>query len=106
VRRLFLELTLNYRVLLFPYAFPTYLSIGAGAIGLLDRGDETRLSAVADPAGPPKLVATTSAIRGGGIEPIGQAVLHLGSIEGSYGYALDVIHPSYSAHRILVGLAF
>ncbi len=107
VRRLFLELTLNYRILFFPYSFPTYFSLGAGGIGLFDRGDETRLDAVAGPAGgAPKLVATTTAIRGGGVEPIFQGTLSLGALEVSYGYALDVNHTQYSAHRVLVGLSF
>ena len=107
VRRLFFEMTLNYRILLFPYVFPTYFSLGAGGIGLFDRGDETRLGAVADPAGgAPKLVATTTSIRGGGVEPIFQGTLSLGAIEASYGYALDAVHPKYSAHRVLVGLSF
>ncbi|HEY8075000.1 MAG TPA: S1C family serine protease, partial [Labilithrix sp.] len=34
VRRLFFELTLNYRILVFPYSFPTYFSLGAGGIAL------------------------------------------------------------------------
>jgi S1-C subfamily serine protease len=107
VRRLFFELTVNWRILLFPYSFPTYLSIGAGGLALFDRGDETRLDAQTDPAGgPPKLVATSSSIRGGGIEPIFQGTLGLGALEASYGYALDVVHPKYSAHRILVGISF
>ncbi|HEY8079560.1 MAG TPA: hypothetical protein VIF62_35765, partial [Labilithrix sp.] len=76
-------------------------------IALFDRGDETRLDAVADPAGgAPKLVATTNAIRGGGVEPIFQGTLSLGALEASYGFALDAIHPRYSAHRVLVGLSF
>jgi S1-C subfamily serine protease len=105
VRRLFLEMTLNYRILLFRYAFPTYFTIGAGGIGLLDRGEETRLSAVADASGT-KLVANTTNVRGGGVEPIFQAVLGLGSLEASYGYMLDAVHPKYSAHRLLFGLSF
>ncbi len=107
VRRLFAELALSYRVLFFPYAFPTYFSIGAGGLATLDRGDETLLSAVADPGGGvPKLVATTNAIRGGGIEPLFQGVLNLGSIEASYGYALDTMHPRLSTQRLLIGLSF
>jgi S1-C subfamily serine protease len=101
VRRLFFEMSLNYRILLFKYSFPTYISIGAGGIGLFDRGDETRLSTNGT-----QLVATTTAIRGGGVEPLFQGVLSLGSLEASYGYALDAIHPKYSAHRILIGLSF
>lgn len=104
VRRLFGELTVNWRILLFPYAFPTYLTVGVGAVGTLDRGSETRLAITTD--APPKLVANTSDIRGGGVMPIAQAVLHLGALEGGYGYALDVVHPSLSVHRILVGLSF
>ena len=52
------------------------------------------------------LAATTSAIRGGGLSPLGSVALQLGGIEGAYGYALDVLHPDYSTHRILVGLSF
>jgi hypothetical protein len=107
VRRLFGELVLGWRLLLFPYAFPTYLTLGAGAVGTIDRGSETRLG-IATPAAPaaPSLVATTTAIRGGGVMPLAQATLGLGLIEGSYGYALDVNHPKLSAHRILIGLSF
>jgi S1-C subfamily serine protease len=106
VRRLFAELTVSYRVLLFPYSFPTYLSLGGGALATIDRGDETRLDASLDASGAPKLTASTSSIRGGGVSPIAQAVLGLGALEASYGYALDVMHPHYSAHRVLVGLSF
>lgn len=104
VRRLFGELTLNWRILLFPYAFPTYLTVGVGGLATLDRGTETRLGISTDV--PARLVATNSEVRGGGIMPIAQAVLHLGALEGSYGYALDVVHPKLSTHRILVGLSF
>lgn len=106
VRRIFGELTVGYRALLLPYAFPTYVTIGGGMLATLDRGDETRLDATLDPSGAPKLAASTAAIRGGGIMPIAQATVSLGALEGSYGYALDVAHPKYSAHRVLVGLSF
>jgi hypothetical protein len=105
VRRLFGELTLNWRMLLFPYSLPTYFTLGAGALFTLDRGEETRL-AIDSSATPPKLVATATSIKGGGVMPIAQAILHLGFLEGGYGYALDVIHPKLSTHRILVGLSF
>lgn len=111
VRRIFGELVLGYRVLLFPYAFPTYFTVGAGMLGTFDRGEETRLGASLGPAGcagttcVPTLAATTTAIRGGGIEPLGNAVLHIGGLELSYGYALDVLHPDYSTHRVLLGLS-
>lgn len=104
VRRLFGELTLNWRLLLFPYSLPTYFTIGGGALFTLDRGDETRLAISTDT--PPKLVANTTSIKGGGVMPMAQAVLHLGFLEGGYGFALDVVHPKLSTHRILVGLAF
>jgi Trypsin-like peptidase domain len=109
IRRIFGEFTFNYRILLFPYSFPTYMEIGAGVLGNFDRGSETRLSAQTDPAnptGPPKLVSFTTSITGGGVEPIAQAVLHLSGLEGSYGFALDVVHPGLSAHRILLGINF
>jgi S1-C subfamily serine protease len=112
IRRIFGELVLGYRVLLFPYAFPTYFTLGAGILGTFDRGEETRLGATLLPPGctgsacVPTLAATTTAIRGGGIEPLGNAVLHIGGLELSYGYALDVIHPDYSTHRVLLGLSF
>jgi S1-C subfamily serine protease len=111
IRRIFGELVLGYRVLLFPYAFPTYFTLGAGVLGTIDRGEETRLGASLGPPGCagtaciPTLAATTTAIRGGGIEPLGNAVLHIGGLELSYGYALDVIHPDYSTHRVLLGLS-
>ncbi len=104
VRRLFGELTVNWRFLLFPYVFPTYLTVGVGALGTFDRGSETRLSI--SQATPPTLVASTSDIRGGGIMPMAQGLLHLGSLEVGYGFALDVVHPKLSVHRILVGIAF
>jgi S1-C subfamily serine protease len=95
VRRIFGELVLGYRMLLFPYAFPTYFTLGAGILGTIDRGEETRLGASLGPPGCtgtaciPTLAATTNAIRGGGIEPLGNAVLH----------------PDYSTHRVLLGLS-
>jgi len=112
VTRLFGELVLGYRVLFFPYAFPTYVTLGVGGLATFDRGEETRLAATLVPPDcqltntcVPALGASTIAIRGGGIQPLGQAVLHLGAIEGSYGFALDVYHPDYSIHRVLVGLS-
>lgn len=105
VRRLFGELTLNWRMLIFPYSLPTYFTIGAGALFTLDRGEETRLL-IDNTAAPPKLVASSTSIKGGGVMPLAQAVLHLGFLEAGYGYALDVIHPKLSTHRILVGLSF
>ena len=33
-------------------------------------------------------------------------VLHIGGLELSYGYALDVIHPDLSTHRVLIGVGF
>ena len=104
VRRLFGELTLGYRVLLLPYAFPTYFTIGGGILATFDRGEETRLAITTD--APPRLTALTTNVRGGGIAPIAQVVLNLASLEGSYGFALDVIHPELSTHRVLVGLSF
>jgi S1-C subfamily serine protease len=112
-RRLFGELVVGYRVLFFPYVFPTYFTIGAGMLATFDRGEETRLGAVVGPAGcvavgnncQATLNATTIAIRGGGIQPLGQAVLHLGALETSYGFALDVLHTEFSTHRILLGLS-
>lgn len=113
VRRIFGELLLSYRMLLFPYSFPTYFSLGGGVLGTFDRGSETRLGATLDPPGCPagsnctaKLAASTTSIRGGGVEPIVQAVLNLGALEAGYAFALDVIHPKYSTHQILVGLSF
>jgi hypothetical protein len=104
VRRLFAELVLGWRILLLPYTLPTYFTIGGGILGTLDRGEETRLGI--STTTPNTLVATTTAIRGGGVQPIAQAVLHLGSLELGYGFALDVVHPKYSTHRILLGLSF
>ena len=89
-----------------------YFTVGAGILGTFDRGEETRLGATLGPPGcagsacVATLAATSSAIRGGGVEPLGNAVLHLGGLEASYGYALDVLHPDYSTHRVLVGLSF
>ncbi len=58
-------------MLFLPYALPTYFTIGGGILGTFDRGDETRLSITTDT--PPRLAATTTAIRGGGIAPLAQA---------------------------------
>lgn len=104
VRRIFGELTVGYRMLLLPYVFPTYFTIGGGVLATIDRGEETRLSLSTDT--PPRLVANTTNIRGGGIAPMAQAVLHLATLEGSYGFALDVMHPKLSTHRVLVGISF
>lgn len=112
IRRIFGELVVGYRLLFFPYAFPTYFTLGLGVLGTFDRGEETRLGATLGPPGctgdacVPTLAATTRAIRGGGIQPLANAVLHIGGLEASYGYALDVLHPDYSTHRVLVGLSF
>lgn len=112
LRRIFGELVLGYRVLLFPYGFPTYFTIGAGILGTFDRGEETRLEATLGPAGCtgsmciPTLTAKSTDIRGGGVEPLFNGVLHIGGLEASYGYALDVIHPARSTHRVLVGIGF
>lgn len=112
IRRIFGELVVGYRLLFFPYVFPTYFTLGVGVLGTFDRGEETRLGATLGPPGctgdacVPTLAATTSAIRGGGIQPLGNAVLHIGGLEASYGYALDVLNPDYSTHRVLVGLSF
>lgn len=111
VRRLFAEMVLGYRALLFPYAFPTYVTLGVGALATIDRGSETVLRATLEPGGCPasgpcaaSLAADTTRIRGGGIMPLAQAVLHLGSVELSYGYALDTGAPETSTHRFLLGL--
>ena len=104
IRRFFGELTVGYRMLFLPYAFPTYFTIGGGMLATIDRGEETRLNITTDT--PPRLAATTTNIRGGGIAPMAQAVLHLASLEISYGFALDVLHTKYSTHRVLVGLSF
>lgn len=104
VRRIFGELTVGYRMLLFPYAFPTYFTVGGGIFGSFDRGEETRLGITSDT--PPRLAATTTNIRGGGISPMVEAALHLASLDVSYGFALDVLHPTFSTHRVLVGLSF
>lgn len=112
IRRIFGELVLGYRALFLPYAFPTYFTLGIGVLGTFDRGEETRLAASLGPPGcagtacVPTLVATTTDIRGGGIQPLGNAVLHIGGLEASYGYALDVLNPKLSTHRVLVGLSF
>lgn len=112
VRRLFAEAVLGWRVLLFPYAFPTYVTLGAGILGTVDRGEQTLLRATLEPTGCPAsgpctatLASDTTAIRGGGVMPLGQAVLHLGAFELSYGFALDAAHPDLSTHRLLLGLS-
>jgi len=112
MRRIFGELVFGYRILLFPYAFPSYFTLGAGILGTFDRGEETRLGAVVGPPGCAgvscnvTLAATTNALRGGGLEPLANAVLQIGGLEASYGFALDVIHPDYSTHRVLLGFSF
>ena len=107
VVRVFGEGMVGYRFLLLPYVFPTYLTLGGGLFATVDRGSETTLS-ISSPSGgsPPQLVSFTGAIRGGGLEPMAQAVLHVASLEASYGFALDVIHPEFSTHRLLLGLSF
>ena len=102
VRRYFGELSVGWRFLLFPYTFPTYLTLAGGAYATLDRGEQTRLSLEASSG----LISTTTAVRGGGIEPILQATLSLGNLEASYGFALDARHPTLSTHRVLAGVSF
>jgi S1-C subfamily serine protease len=104
IARLFGELTLGYRFFFFPYVMPTYFTVGGGMLATFDRGSETRLGI--STTNPGTLVASRTAIRGGGIEPLLAANLRLSSIELSYGYAFDVVHPKFSTHRLLVGLAF
>lgn len=104
IRRLFGEMTVGYRFLLFPFSFPLYATVGGGFLGTFDRGEETKLSL--NGATPPAITARTTNIRGGGIEPLVTAVFHLDAIEASYGFALDPIHPKYSTHQVLVGLSF
>jgi S1-C subfamily serine protease len=104
VTRVFGEVALGYRFLLLPYSFPTYLTVAGALFATFDRGSETRLSISPTNAG--QLVAATNQIRGGGLEPMAQAILHLSSFEASYGFALDVGQPKYSTHRVLVGLFF
>lgn len=112
VVRFFGELTVNYRMLVLPYTWPTYLSIGLGMFGNLDRGSETRLSAALGPPGCSGEACTATlrshrtSIKGGGVAPLAQATINFGSLEGSYGFALDVLHPDFSTHRVLVGLNF
>ncbi|MFO0741235.1 MAG: S1C family serine protease [Labilithrix sp.] len=105
IRRFFGEATVGYRILVLPFSFPFYATIGAGILGTFDRGEETRLL-INSSVTPPTLVARTTSIRGGGIEPLVTAVLKFDAIEASYGFALDVIHPKYSTHQLLVGLSF
>lgn len=105
IRRIFGELTVGYRMLFLPYSVsPIYVTIGGGMLTTIDRGEETRLAITTDT--PPQLAARTTAIRGGGIAPLATAVLHFAALEGSYGFALDVIHPSMSTHRVLVGFSW
>jgi S1-C subfamily serine protease len=105
VRRIFGELTVGYRMLFLPYSVaPTYFTLGGGMLVTIDRGEETRLAITTDT--PPRLVGTTTNIRGGGIAPMATAVLHFAALEASYGFALDVIHPSMSTHRVLVGFSY
>lgn len=112
IRRIFGELVVGYRILFFPYVFPTYFTLGAGVLGTIDRGEETRLGASLGPPGCtgsaciPTLAAKTVDIRGGGVEPLANAVLHIAGLELSYGFALDVLHPEFSTHRVLLGLSF
>jgi S1-C subfamily serine protease len=104
MRRFYFEMLLGYRILFFPYVAPTYMTFSIGGIAMIDRGEEIRLRA--DPMAPQGLSATTTKIRGGGIQPMAQAVLHLANLELSYGFALDPNHTELSTHRILVGLSF
>lgn len=105
IRRFFGEATIGYRFLLLPFSFPFYATVAAGVLGTFDRGEETKLS-IDSAVTPPNLVARTTSIRGGGIEPLVTAALKFDAIEVSYGFALDVIHPKYSTHQLLVGLSF
>ena len=102
--RLFADATLGYRALVLPYTLPTYLTLGAGVFAHLDRGSETRLALVSEPA--PRIAATTTTLKDGGLSPLFQATLHVAQFEASYGFVLDVASPSASTHRLLVGLSF
>jgi hypothetical protein len=104
LRRFFADATLGYRFLLLPYTLPTYLTLGAGLFAHLDRGEVTRISLVRDPE--PRIAASTSNLKDGGLSPLLQATLRLAPLEASYGYIIDVGSPSLSTHRFLAGLSF
>ncbi|MBX3231509.1 MAG: serine protease [Labilithrix sp.] len=106
IRRIFGELTIGYRMLFLPYAFPTYFTLAGGVFGTFDRGEQTRLTLATTPEGAPALASQTIDIRGGGVKPLATAVLHLATLELSYGFALDVLRPKFSTHQVLVGLSF
>jgi hypothetical protein len=71
-------------------------------LATIDRGSETLIELL----DPPGVATRSTVIRHGGTQPLGQAVLHLGFIEASCGFALDVLNPDFSTHRLLVGLSF
>ncbi len=108
-----LELALGYRFLLFPYSFPTYFTLMAGAAGTLDRGEETRVAITYDDAAcpgaatcVPKLVSQHTSLRGGGVMPMLGADIKLLSVELGYAFQLDVLHPKLSTQRVIAGVTF
>lgn len=102
--RFWTEATAGYRFLFFPYAFPSYLTLGGGMFATVTRGSETRLGISPTNAG--QLVSTRKTIKGGGIQPLVTVAAQVSNLELSYGFALDVLHPNASTHRVLLGLAF
>jgi hypothetical protein len=69
-------------------------------LATIDRGSETLIELL----DPPGVATRSTVIRHGGTQPLGQAAR--GFIEASYGFALDVLNPDFSTHRLLVGLSF
>ena len=104
IYRFWSEATGGYRFLFFPYSFPTYLTLAGGLFATINRGSETRLAiSTKDPT---QLVATRKTLKGGGLAPMAAVALSVAQIELSYGFALDVLHPNASTHRVLLGLSF
>jgi len=108
-----MELAVGYRFLLFPYSFPTYVTLMAGGAGALDRGEETRIAVTYDnpqcpdvPMCVPKLVQQRTPLRGGGVMPMLGVDVKVLALELGYAYQLDVIHPKLSTQRVIAGFTF
>lgn len=104
IYRFWSEATAGYRFLFFPYKFPTYLTLAGGLLATINRGSETRLGI--STTAPGQLVSTRKTLKGGGVSPMLSVELSLAQIALSYGFALDVLHPNGSTHRLLLGLSF
>ena len=107
------ELALGYRALVFPYSFPSYVTLSLGGAASIDRGTQRSLQITyATPGCPgaagcvPQLTGHEESIRGGSVAPMASLHVSFSAFDLGYAYKLDVNHPSLSTQRVYVGILF